>query len=691
MIRTPRLARRGAAALARTAVLASLVVACAPAGPATWTYPPAGATPAAPSSPGTSESPAVDASPSGGTAPSASPSAPAGPVYTEVSSAPCPDSDFTCVTLAVPRDHTDAANGATWEVTYAIQRASGERLGTFVVITGGPGTSGISSADSYAGYYPASLSERYDLVFIDQRGIGMSEPIQCLDAAARWYTSTARAQDPAQRDAVAAAAEAFAADCVTEAGIADTDLPLYATRQAVEDLEAVRDHLGVDRLHLYGESYGTQFVQTYAATHPDRIAALFVDGPVDMAIDGISYYIEAARSAEDTLLATLDACTADETCAADVAGGDALAAYDDLRARLATAPLAFDFPTAAGTLEPRQLTVADLENAAFGYIYSPFDRSVLVRAIAAASQGNLVPLARAAYDSIGLDPETLAPEDDPTWSDAMYYAVECQDYAFYGDVADPGAALDAWLADGASAGINELRMGTSFYGDLPCVYWPSRAARDDRPDPIVDPDYPVFVLTSTTDPATPIANGMRIFGRLDDAWFLQTLGGPHIIFGWGESCPDEVIAAYLVEGTSPRARVTTCDGSVADAHVAIAPTEVAAFDDPLAMMRSMDDQVLMTSDYLYRLEDEPLTTGCDFGGALVYEPTDVGTDMRLDGCAFVEGLPMTGTASADDEVGTFTMDVTVGSDPLVYERDEEGATSVSGTVDGRPIDLDEAA
>ena len=34
------------------------------------------------------------------------------------------------------------------------------------------------------------------------------------------------------------------------------------TTQAVEDLEAFREWLGVEKLALYGESYGTQYVQT---------------------------------------------------------------------------------------------------------------------------------------------------------------------------------------------------------------------------------------------------------------------------------------------------------------------------------------------------------------------------------------------------------------------------------------------
>lgn len=687
---------RRASAVVALALGALVAAGCASGTQTTWTYPPSASSggPTATASPAASASGAAPTTaPAGepGGSPAASPSAATATDFTQVSSKPCPESRFTCVTLAVPKDHFGPADGPTWDVTYAIQKATGERRGTYVVITGGPGSSGISVADDYTDYYPAALAEHYDIVYLDQRGIGLSGPIQCVDAAATYYASTSRPQVPAQRDAVASDARTFVTDCLREAGLAEADLPLYATTQAVEDLEAVRAHLGQDKVFLYGESYGTQFVQQYAAAHPDRVAALFVDGPVDLTTGSIPYYVEAARSAEDTLVATLEACTADEACAADVAGGDALAVYDDLRQRATAAPIAFDFPTATGTTEPRELTIADLENAAFGYIYSPADRTTLQRAIASASHGDLVPLARIAYDSIGIDPETLKAEDDPTWSDALYYAVECQDYAFYPGGADPDSRLDAWLAAGAEEGINDLRMGTSFYGDIPCLYWPTASTRQDRPAPIVDPPYPTFVLTSTTDPATPIANGMRIFSRLDDAWFFQTVGGPHVIFGWGEACPDEIIGAYLADGTLPQARVTTCEGTVAAGYVPNAKPSVDDYADALALMSALDDHILNTDDYLARFDAEALTVGCDYGGTLTYTPTDSGADLTLRSCAFSQGASLTGEGTIDDDEGTFALDVASGRDRLEYDRDADGNRAVEGTWDGKTVALRAAA
>ena len=262
-----------------------------------------------------------------------------------------------------------------------------------------------------------------------------------------------------QRDAAAAAAETFAKDCVAESGVARPTCRYYATRQEVEDLEAVRDYLGVEKMQLYGESYGTQYVQTYAAAHPDRIATLYLDGPVDLTVDGPTYYVEAARSAADTLVATLDACTSTRSCKADVRGGDALAVYDALATKLDAGPITFEYPLADGTTASRQLTKSALEYGAFYYLYSRGARALLQRAIASASHDDFVPLAKLYYDSLSVDPDTLAPIEDPTWSDAVYYAVECQDYAFYptaGDAERPSGRLGGERASGRHRGPSPL-------------------------------------------------------------------------------------------------------------------------------------------------------------------------------------------------------------------------------------------
>ena len=107
---------------------------------------------------------------------------------------------------------------------------------------------------------------------------------------------------------------------------------------------------------------------------------------------------------------------------------------------------------------------------------------------------------------------------------------------------------------------------------------------------------------------------MRIFSRLDDAYFFQALGGPHVIYAWGEACPDDQMTAMIADGTPPATRVTTCAGEVADTYVANAALAKADYENALDLMQSMDDQILNSDDYAYRLDADPISAGCDFGG-----------------------------------------------------------------------------
>ena len=55
----------------------------------------------------------------------------------------------------------------------------------------------------------------------------------------------------------------------------------YTTPDSVEDLEAIRAGLGVDKLTLFGISYGTELALAYARAHPDHVERLILDSVVD--------------------------------------------------------------------------------------------------------------------------------------------------------------------------------------------------------------------------------------------------------------------------------------------------------------------------------------------------------------------------------------------------------------------------
>jgi pimeloyl-ACP methyl ester carboxylesterase len=65
---------------------------------------------------------------------------------------------------------------------------------------------------------------------------------------------------------------------------APVDPASYRCDRQVEDVEALRDHLGLDRIDLLGHSAGGTLALLYAARHPDRVGRLALICPSPMAV-----------------------------------------------------------------------------------------------------------------------------------------------------------------------------------------------------------------------------------------------------------------------------------------------------------------------------------------------------------------------------------------------------------------------
>ncbi|HJS17601.1 MAG TPA: alpha/beta fold hydrolase, partial [Anaerolineales bacterium] len=207
--------------------------------------------------------------------------------------------------------------------------------------------------DSYSSYFDPAILESFDIVFFDQRGMGLSGGLTCPLAATVYYRQDFRGITRKQEKALKKSNSTFVKDCVNELGSTEL-LPCLGTRQAVEDLEVFRQIIGDEKFWLYGESYGTQYAQTYAATHGDHLAGLILDGTVDLTFSGIEYYSQQAQAFNDTLVATLFACNEDPACAEQMKG-DAIAAYDNLAAKLSKNPISFKFPLSNGRTQNMKL------------------------------------------------------------------------------------------------------------------------------------------------------------------------------------------------------------------------------------------------------------------------------------------------------------------------------------------------
>ncbi len=526
--------------------------------------------------------------------------------------------NFQCVEIAVPLDHTNKDNGESINISFAVIPAGNPeaRRGMFVTVVGGPGYSGLHAADVYSSYFYPEVFENFDVVFFDQRGIGQSEGVRCDQEALAYYTA-----DTPDQEALLNAAETFATDCIAAIDRPDL-LPYLATTQAIEDLELFRLAVGDEQFWLYGESYGTQFSQTYTAAYPEHVAGLILDGVVDLTLEGVDFYAQQDAAFENALTASLLACADDPACAAEFPDGAPDVFFSNFQAQLAETPITVDFPLADGNITPRELTAALLDTALSDAMYTEFGRATFIRELAAVANDNPVPLLRHAYSALFLNPETLELEPDLSWSDGAYYAVDCSDYIYSLEQSDPV-----------------------------CPFWTPAQPPQERPAPLTA-NVPTLILNATLDPATPVQGGYDVASRLPAAYSITMEGGPHVIYGRGGTCPDDQVTAFLVSDEVPEARESYCDGVIMTDYIPTQPVDAA---NAAEVLTRFDQNRESVPQYLFWDVETPFTMGCDFGGTVSYEPSDAGETMTFNTCQFIRGLSIAGVGTLDYNAERFTL------------------------------------
>src|SRR5258706_6483858 len=190
---------------------------------------------------------------------------------------------------------------------------------------------------------------------------------------------------------------------------------------------------------------------------------------------------------------------------------------------------------------------------------------------------------------------------------------------------------------------------------------------------------------------TPISNGISVYERLDNGYLITQQGGPHVIFGRGNACPDDIVTAFLMQDKRPGARTLECEGVVADEYVPLPPRKAAEFEDALAAFQSAETELNYTPEYYYWDGVTPTSIGYLSGsGTLAFEPGDARTIFTLDQCAFTQGWKMTGTGSYNADLDRFVLEVKVGGVKYRYVREGDdarvvvGALVIEGFVDQAP-------
>jgi pimeloyl-ACP methyl ester carboxylesterase len=596
----------------------------------------------------------------------------------------CQASTLECRWILVQADQiANDPRGQTTLLAYGLHRAESSvetgrtARGTLVIATGGPGVSGIASADHTMARLGAELTDAFDVIFFDTRGVGESGYVDCPQASGHYQTSLTF-------ESTAGVIEDFVESCMTETGVRPDDLAQYGSAHIAEDIETIRRDLGVDRIALYAESYGTLAAQRYAVAHPDHLSALILDGAIDIAQPTDASWIEATRGFDDVLGRTLATCESTPGCRFHDTS-----VWHNVIDSLKAMPVSPTYADAEGNVTGRPLTAEIARDTLISAMYDSTGRMLAMRALSAAEAGDWVPLARLVYSGSNV----LIPN---AVSDFGYNATSCADRYVEGADTDATQYL-AWLKRSPFA---TSPAGSVYLSSAACHSWPLPPSRTAPTAVPAAADFPVVILAATGDPITPATHGRRIFDRyraVADTYLVETEDGPHVTFGRGRPCPDDIVLDLIVRGARPTDARTTCPGEIAVPYLDFPDAERS--QDPVAFRSAaLDLELLAHPDYWIWDGVEPLVVGCRYGGRLevTTEPASVPSVERItvDDCAIVRDEPMAGSGTyrgideAEFEIDSpriaFTYRI-VGANRYTKEEDHISA-SWRGTYLGRAYD-----
>ncbi len=438
--------------------------------------------------------------------------------------------------LAVPLDHDDP-DGEQIELYLVRHRAAdpAARIGVLFVNPGGPGYGASDYAAQAEFVYDQPLLDSFDIIGIDPRGTGLSEPaVDCVDVYDPSFGVETGPDDAAEDTALRRVAAEFTAGCVERSG----DLLQHlSTVDAARDMDLVRQALGEDTASYFGWSYGTQLGATWATLFPDTVRATVLDGAVDPTVGRIDGLVEQAAGFDASLSTFLADCSADSACAFHN-GGDAEGAFLDLLVAVETTRIA----TVAGRPGLSQgVFEVGVSQAMYGDSYWP----QLATALADAADGDGAGML-ALYDAY------LGRLPDGTYGDELeaYYAISCADDPAPDDAVQ---AMDEAVASRGDFLVASPRIGTSAaYEVLICASFPAGATGPGNDGFRITGAGagPIVVVGTTGDPATPFEGSRTMAETLEEGVFVEVDADQHTAYGVND-CIDDAIDDYLVSLVVP--------------------------------------------------------------------------------------------------------------------------------------------
>jgi pimeloyl-ACP methyl ester carboxylesterase len=306
---------------------------------------------------------------------------------------------------------------------------------------------------------------------------------------------------------------------------------LYGTTSATADLAMILDAFGVDKIDLYGDSYGTFFGQVFALRYADRVRSIVMDSAYP-AEEQDPWYPDWHDSAID---AVRTVCERDVYCSA--LPGSPVGRLRQMLKRVERQPIIGKAPDADGyrgkvVVNPDTLLATLTEAGNSLTIYRNMDAAFRAALAKKPDYRPLLRLVRPQMDEGG--------GSSRSFSYGLYYASICTDYPQLYDMTAPPAQRATQFA----AAKHELRqsqpdifapfsikqwVGSSVADYISCLRWPIPKV-DAWPIP-ENPEYPnvpVLVLAGDLDSVTSPAGAAIVASRFPDSTLVPVANLNHV-------------------------------------------------------------------------------------------------------------------------------------------------------------------
>lgn len=375
-------------------------------------------------------------------------------------------------------------------------------------------------------WFPRRFWSERDLILLDQRASGLSEPTLCPELDAAQIRIFAADLDPEQE---LDAREEAAASCLRSLQRAGVDLAAYNRRASAADVEDLRAALGVERWNLYATSNGTKLALTVLQQGAGGVRSAVLDSPYPPVP---SSWNDKGADLAGALEVLFRDCAADPRCAAafpDLRGElvSAIDSYADTPMRVDLAPRS-GLPAGAFVVNAQDW-ILFLQQALYRRELLPL-LPLLVRAASQRDPG----FVRGAADAM---------EERLRWSGyAAYLLTECFDRRA-ADAVRPAPRGDPLLARlERSFTLFELERRL-------CARFPGAAASPREIGPVAS-RVPALVLAGAYDPVTPPAFAARTAATLEGSRMLVFPGLGHTTV-FSHPCPARIAEQFWRDPLGP--------------------------------------------------------------------------------------------------------------------------------------------